>query len=388
MRKLTTKLIAIVMAVAVVVSLVSVASVSVSAADANIELIGESKAAGDMYGLSKDGASKNKFSVVKVSDLKGGEVEYKGPSTTAYLAEIGNSQDRDGMGIDLKKSIDISSVTDGKEDRFMLDMWIWIENVKKLDTFVLRFFEETTYKTYVTLGKVEVLGEYRLVNQGISLGSLVNGWNHVKIKLPTIGLSDNEFEKEAFKNFRNGEFAKTIRAVSLMNRSKDGGKTEKGLGDYAVASIRITTLKQIKADYPEEYEGEESKDANDLDSEEEEEEVTLLTKIAGKKIDEFLKVLKNEGNIDVSQYDAACQEKIKNAAKEQGIEIKDLGNGMWTAAGGKNDPDGGSSSLLLIIIIAAAVVVIAGVVVVLLVVKKKKTAPAVEETKEEAKDEE
>ncbi len=390
MRKLMTKLFALVMVVAVVCSLVTVATVSVSAADENIELIGNEKAKGDMYGICKEGASKNKFSVVNVSDLKAGEIEYKGPSTTAYYAEIGNSQDRDGMGIDFNTNIDVSDVTDGKEGRFMIDMWLWIEDVKQLDVLVLRAFESQTYKNYVTLGKdkVECLGEYRLFNQTIGLDSLKNGWNHVKIALPTFGSTSNDYEKVAFENFRKGENKKTVCSIAIMNRAKNE-KTPKKLGDYAIASMRITTLKQIKADYPEEYPDDEGEDANDLTAEDEVESETVLTKIAKKEIEKFVKVLENDGTIDVSAYDAACQDKVKAAAEEAGIEIADLGNGQWTVAGGKNDTTGGGSNMMLIIIIAAAgVLVVAGVVVVLLVVSKKKKAAATAAVVEAVKDEE
>ena len=390
MRKLMTKLVALTMVFAIACSLVAVSTVSVSAADETIELIGEEKSKGDMYGICKEGASKNKFSVVKVSDLKAGEVEYKGPATNAYYAEIGNSQDRDGMGIDFNTNIDVSGVTDGRESRYMIDMWLWIEDVKKLDILVLRAFESQTYKTYATVGKekVECLGEYRLFNQTLPLADFVNGWNHVKIALPAFGRTDNDYEKEAFEHFRTGDNKKTICSISIMNRAKDD-KSEKKLGDYAIASMRITTLKQIKADYPEEYPDEEGDDANDLTADGEEvESETILTKIAKKEVEKLVKVLQNEGTIDVSKYDAACQEKVRTAAQEAGVEIADLGNGQWTAAGGKNDTTGGGSdSILLIVIIAAAAVLVVGGVVVLLVVLKKKKAAAVVAAVEPEKDE-
>lgn len=385
MRRIATKLLALVLVVCTLVSLTAIAAVSVSAAgnDVTIDLITDEKSKTNLYGLDKEGQKKNDFSVKNVSDLAAGEIEYKGSSTTAYYAGMKNAEKRDGMGIYLGSDIDVSSVTDGREGRYKVDTWVWLEDTSKMDEdFVFRVYESNTYNTFAKVEKKDNCGEYRLINHSFKVETLKNGWNHLVFTLPEFGRTSNAFEEEAFNNFRKGENKKTICAVAFLNYGES-------VGDFAVASLRITTEKKIKADYPEEFPAEEG-DQNDLSGGDEVESVVLLDKIASQQIKTYINSFKMGNAIDLSKYNDECIQKVITAAADEGLEIIKNTAGKYCVKGSEKDDVNGSVDLTLIIIIAAAVVVVIAVVVVLIIVlgKKKKAAAAAAVPAVEAKTEE
>lgn len=154
MKKIVAKIFALVLVLCLTAS---VAVVSASAASSKtVDLITDTKDESLAYSIAEKQGS-NKFSVRNAADLAVGEVAYNGPSTTVYYASIGNAVKKDGMAVDFGESIDVSDYTDGKESKYKVDMWLWIEDKDNMDKMIFRFFEENTYKSLVESEKSQKL---------------------------------------------------------------------------------------------------------------------------------------------------------------------------------------------------------------------------------------
>lgn len=388
MRKISGKIFALVLAVCVVVStaMISVVSVSAASGTKTIDLITEEKNAANAYNIAKDNGN-DSFSVKNAADLAVGEVAYNGPSSTVYYASIGNAVKKDGMAIDFGENIDVSEVTDGKESKYKIDMWLWIENAEKMDTLVFRFFEPMTYKNYVKVEKLENCGEYRLCNKNIE--TYVTGWNHIVFTLPEFGLTTNQYENEAYTNFRNSDTAKTVRAMTIFGFGE-------GTSDYALASLRITNDSQLATDYPDEF-GSEEGDANDLTASDESDESseTLIDKIASTQVKKYVTSISKGAIVDLTGYTAEVQQTVIDACTEAGYDTILEGGKLYLKGSDLAKQAGVDSGfpMWIIFVIIGVVVVIAVVIVVIVVAngKKKKAAaaaPAPAEVKDEESDDE